>query len=32
LILNTGQMLSIPLVLAGIYLIYNATQKSKDAV
>ena len=30
--LNTGQMLSIPLVLAGIYLIYKATQKSQDAV
>lgn len=30
--LNTGQMLSIPLVLAGIYLIYKATQKQQDAV
>lgn len=30
--LNTGQMLSIPLVFAGFYLIYKATQKSKDAV
>jgi prolipoprotein diacylglyceryl transferase len=26
--LNTGQMLSIPLVLAGIYLIYSASKKS----
>jgi prolipoprotein diacylglyceryl transferase len=30
--LNTGQMLSIPLVLAGIYLVYNASKKSQDAV
>lgn len=30
--LNTGQMLSIPLVLAGIYLIVKANKYSKDAV
>ena len=30
LILNTGQLLSIPLVLAGIYLVYKATQKTED--
>jgi prolipoprotein diacylglyceryl transferase len=30
--LNTGQLLSIPLVIAGIYLIIQATKKSKDAV
>jgi prolipoprotein diacylglyceryltransferase len=30
--LNTGQLLSIPLVISGIYLIIQATKKSKDAV
>jgi prolipoprotein diacylglyceryl transferase len=30
--LNTGQLLSIPLVIAGIYLIIQATKKSQDAV
>ncbi|MFM7005709.1 MAG: prolipoprotein diacylglyceryl transferase [Flavobacteriales bacterium] len=30
--LNTGQLLSIPLVLAGIYLIYNSNKKSQDAL
>jgi prolipoprotein diacylglyceryl transferase len=30
--LNTGQLLSIPLVFAGIYLIIQATKKSQDAV
>jgi prolipoprotein diacylglyceryl transferase len=30
--LNTGQLLSIPLVIAGIYLIVKASKKSQDAV
>jgi len=30
--LNTGQLLSIPLVIAGIYLIYNATKKHANAL
>jgi prolipoprotein diacylglyceryltransferase len=30
--LNTGQLLSIPLVIAGIYLIVKASKKSHDAV
>jgi prolipoprotein diacylglyceryltransferase len=27
--LNTGQLLSIPLVIAGIYLVYNASKKAQ---
>lgn len=30
--LNTGQLLSIPLVIAGIYLLVQATKKSQDAI
>jgi prolipoprotein diacylglyceryl transferase len=29
LLLNTGQLLSIPLVIAGIYLVYNASKKAQ---
>ena len=30
LFINTGQMLSIPFVLIGVYLIYNALSKKRD--